>query len=372
MNIKLPNVNDHFHHSFSKFLSSSDLIQDSAHCRPCARKYSRSIHQQASAKTSRRKTGKQGFSNSRTKQDGIPQGPDGFWRCHDTHDTIHSEPMQVDLPCDVPSPLRCVLVRATLWVMCQQLRCQQRSSRIGVDQPWVAVKINHKNPGFCFNWPKWWTVGQTSKKESTKRKLALIRTCYKVFMPRKSTLSAYYESWSAADFLPTGPVLQSLVERDRITEQESSMLLPPVFEVCFIYHMSPLKNEKQRPSPSLLTVRKFLPSFQLCTATPSTPVLRRWFTLWAALDRLLAWLKHVYSTWSTTLWSSQVHPVSTSEILNLMSLTGKWTELEDSKWRKGRKWTKVDSAQVVFSSLGFHDTLPGFFLLSLKSARHRL
>lgn len=116
----------------------------------------------------------------RAKQDGIPQGPDGFWRCHDTQDTIHSEPMQVDLPCDVPPPLRCVLVRATLWVMCQQLRCQQRSSRIGVDQPWVAVKINHKNPGFCFNWPKWWTVGQTSKKESTKRKLALIRTCYKL------------------------------------------------------------------------------------------------------------------------------------------------------------------------------------------------
>ena len=171
---------NHFHHSFSKFLSSSDLIQDSAHCRPCARKYSRSIHQQAPAKTSSWKTGQQGFSNSRTKQDGIPQGPDGFWRCHDTHDTIHSEPMQVDLPCDVPSPLRCVLVRATLWVMCQQLRCQQRSSRIGVDQPWVAVKINHKNPGFCFNWPTWWTVGQTSKKESTKRKLALIRTCYKL------------------------------------------------------------------------------------------------------------------------------------------------------------------------------------------------
>lgn len=135
MNIKLPNVNDHFHHSFSKFLSSSDLIQDSAHCRPCARKYSRSIHQQASAKTSRWETRQQGFSNSRTKQDGIPQGPDGFWRCHDTHDTIHSEPIQVDLPCDVPSPLWCVLVRATLWVMCQQLRCQQRSSRIGVDQP---------------------------------------------------------------------------------------------------------------------------------------------------------------------------------------------------------------------------------------------
>lgn len=187
-------------------------------------------------------------------------------------------------------------------------------------------------------------------------------------MPRKSTLSAYYETWSL--LLPTHtPVPQSLAERDRITEQESSMLLASV-SACFIYHMSPLKNEKQRPS--LLTVPKFLPSFQLCTATPSTPVLRRWFTLWAALDRLLAWLKHAYSTWSATLWSSQVHPVSTSEILNLMSLTGKWTELEDSKWRKGRKWTKVDSAQVVFSSLGFHDTLPGFFLLSLKSARHRL
>lgn len=156
---------------------------------------------------------------------------------------------------------------------------------------------------------------------------------------------------------------------DRITKQESSMLLASVW-VCFIYHMSALKNEKQRPS--LLKVPKFLPSFQLCNATPSTTVLRRWFTLWAALDRLLAWLKHVYSTWSTTLWSSQVHPVSTGDILNLMSLTGKWTELEDSKWRKGRKWTKVDSAQVVFSSLGFHDTLPGFFLLSLKSARHRL
>lgn len=40
----------------------------------------------------------------RAKQDGIPQGPDGFWRCHDTQDTIHSEPMQVDLPCDVPPP----------------------------------------------------------------------------------------------------------------------------------------------------------------------------------------------------------------------------------------------------------------------------
>ena len=74
MNIKLPNVNDHFHHSFSKFLSSSDLIQDSAHCRPCAGKYSRSIHQQASAKASRWKTRQQGFSNSRTKQDGIPFG----------------------------------------------------------------------------------------------------------------------------------------------------------------------------------------------------------------------------------------------------------------------------------------------------------
>ena len=232
VNVKLPNANHHFRHSFSKFLSSSDLIQDSAHCRPCARKYRRSIHHQAPAKTSKWKTGQEGFN-------GIPQRGDLM----DFGDAI-----------TLMTPSSCDQCRwASLVISLPPSVCLGPSNALGnvpatalpaaqfadwCRQAMSSRENQSQKPRLLLQLADVVNSRSNIQKRVEKKKAysTLIRTCYKLNPERINIwvlTTNHDESWwimklgsSTSLLLPTHqPVLQSLAERDLITVQESSMLL---------------------------------------------------------------------------------------------------------------------------------------------------